>query len=113
MASHAIVETIDIFPTLTDLTGLPAPEELEGLSLREQLENPEAVSRKPAFGHWTRGQVTVRDEEWQLIVNRPEGGLEGFELFDFRENQEGVRKNPDEHPEVVNQLLELLDDLTE
>ncbi len=87
--SNAVVETIDIFPTLTDLTGMPSPVEFEGYSLRKQLEDASAMSSKPAFGHWTRGQATVRNDEWRLIVHRPDGEIEGFELFDFRESEAG------------------------
>ncbi|MFM9010187.1 MAG: sulfatase [Planctomycetota bacterium] len=38
----AIVELLDIYPTLVDLCGLPRPEGLEGRSLRPLLENPKA-----------------------------------------------------------------------
>lgn len=111
MISDAIVETIDIFPTLTDLTGLDSPPELEGFSLRDQLEDPNSITNKPAYAHWTRGQVTVRDEEWRLIVHRPADEIEGFELFDFREKSEGVRANPEDHSYIVEQLLEKIDQL--
>ncbi len=103
--SDAIVETVDLFPTLTDLTGTTAPEGLHGKSLRDQLDDPEAPSNKAAYAHFRRGQATVRNEEWRLIVHRPEERIEGFELFDFREESNGERKNPDEYPEIVEKLL--------
>jgi iduronate 2-sulfatase len=40
-ASAAIVESIDIFPTLCDLAGLPIPEFAHGESLKPMLEEPE------------------------------------------------------------------------
>ncbi|MGM0507223.1 MAG: sulfatase [Bacteroidota bacterium] len=105
VASHTIVETIDIFPTLTDLAGLPTPEEVEGNSLRDQLEEPGSVSDQSAFAHWNRGQSTVRTDDWRLIVHRPDDEIEGFELFDFRESEEGVRVNPDEFKSIVEEHL--------
>jgi arylsulfatase A-like enzyme len=45
--SDALVSLIDLFPTLCDLTGVPAPNGVDGLSLRPVLE-PRAV--KPAMG---------------------------------------------------------------
>ncbi len=109
VVSEAIVETVDIFPTLLDLAGLTAPDNLEGHSLRNQLEDPSLPSQKPAFAHWNRGQETVRTEEWRLLVHRPDEEIEGFELFDFRENSEGERVNPENHPDVVDRLLEKLE----
>jgi len=103
--SDAIIETIDIYPTLADLTGMPAPDGLQGLSLRDQLESSHAPSKKAAYAHWAGGQATVRTEEWRLIVHRPDGETEGFELFDFRQKSDGLRKNPDDYPEVVEDLL--------
>ncbi len=107
--SDAIVETIDIFPTLLDLAGLSAPDGLEGHTLRVQLDDPGAPSQKPAFAHWNRGQETVRTDEWRLIVHRPEGETEGFELFDFRESSEGERVNPENYPNVVERLMDKLE----
>lgn len=46
----ALVETVDLFPTLTDLAGLPAPAVSDGVSLRPWLRNPAAPSR-PAVYH--------------------------------------------------------------
>lgn len=105
--SDAVVETVDLFPTLTDLTGVPTPGGLHGNSLRDQLRDAKASSNKPAYGHW-RGQTTVRNDEWRLIVHRSDGEIEGFELFDFREDPEGRRRSPEHHPAVVEELLEQL-----
>jgi iduronate 2-sulfatase len=48
--SNAVVELIDIYPTLTDLCGLSASKELEGESLKPILEDPET---KTKGGAWT------------------------------------------------------------
>ncbi len=106
---HATVETVDLFPTLTELAGLPAPEGIYGTSLKPLLDNPEAPSLKPAFSHW-RGEETVRDDRWRMIVQGSAAGddISGIELFDFEESVEGVRVDPDDHPEVVERLLDAL-----
>ena len=46
----AVVEFIDIFPTLADLAGLPAPAGIEGRSLRPLLDDPSAP--------WTAGAIS-------------------------------------------------------
>ena len=50
--SNAIVETVDIYPTLTDLA---APKGLDGNSLKPQLEDPLTPFLKAAFAHFRRG----------------------------------------------------------
>ena len=38
--TNAVVETVDIFPTLCELTGLPQPMHADGISLSPQLDDP-------------------------------------------------------------------------
>ena len=47
--SGAVVEMIDIYPTLADLCGLPAPAHVQGRSLRPQLDDPAAPGRDAAL----------------------------------------------------------------
>ncbi len=49
--TDAIVELLDIYPTLADLCRLPAPKALEGSSLRSLLEDP-TKTVKPAGFTW-------------------------------------------------------------
>ncbi len=104
--SDAIVEAVDVYPTLTDLAGLPTPGDLHGNSLRPQLENPGEPSSKPAFAFYGRGQTSVRVDEWRLLQHRDDDNILGYELFDFRNNDEGIRMNPDDYPAVISELSE-------
>ncbi len=103
---HATVETIDIFPTLTDLAGLPSPQGIFGVSLRPLLDDPGGASLKPAFSHW-RGEEAVRDERWRLVVQgaAKNDQVEAIELFDFKDSVEGIRVDHEAHPDVVERLL--------
>lgn len=53
-ACDALVELLDVFPTLADLCGLPAPAGGEGQTLRPWLENPRRPSRPAAFSQFPR-----------------------------------------------------------
>jgi len=104
----AVVESVDLFPTLTELCGLPAPDGLSGRSLRPYLQDPKAPSAKPALAWFTRGQSTIRTDDWRLIVHQPNAATRGVELFDFRSSPEGRRVDPQTEPAVVAQLRALL-----
>ncbi len=79
-----IVEFVDIFPTLTELAGLPIPEELDGVSLVPLLEKPDLKWNRPAFSQVefreTAGR-SVRTARWRY-VEWGENGSEGTELYD-------------------------------
>ena len=76
-------ELLDIYPTLVDLCGLESREELEGMSLRPLLEDPEATRKRPAVTTHRRGNHSVRDERWRYI--RYKDGTE--ELYDHQEDE--------------------------
>jgi iduronate 2-sulfatase len=98
--SDALVELLDIYPTLADLCGLPAPANLEGASLRPILENPRATVKqaaltqhpRPAYppgrsapevmGHSIRTDH-YRYTEWRKLKG---GELVGQELYDHRQD---------------------------
>lgn len=102
--STQLTETVDIFPTLTDLAGLPAPAGLDGRSLRPALENPATATTKPARGYWTNGQHTIRDDRWRLIVSRAAGGAAQYELFDYTSDPDETRNVAARHRDVVARL---------
>jgi iduronate 2-sulfatase len=103
--SDAIVETVDVFPTLADLCRLPAPEGLDGRSLLPQLLDPSAASTKPALGFWSGGQRTVRTDRWRLISKFTNGdAAPQFELFDYQDDPNETRNHADENPVVIEEL---------
>ncbi|MEM7034547.1 MAG: sulfatase [Chloroflexota bacterium] len=62
------VGLLDLYPTLTDLCGLPVPDNLDGVSLGPLLAKPNADSpelRAPEFTIQGRGNYSLRDEEWR------------------------------------------------
>ncbi|MDN3690435.1 sulfatase [Cyclobacterium jeungdonense] len=84
--SQEAVELLDIYPTLVELTGLPAKEGLEGISLLPQIRNPETSRERPAITTHNPGNHSVRSDRWRYI--RYADGSE--ELYDHE-------KDPHEH----------------
>lgn len=52
--TKALVEFVDIYPTLADLAGLPILEELEGLSVAPLLDDPNLPWKTAAFSQYPR-----------------------------------------------------------
>ena len=69
-ASEAMVELIDVYPTLADLAELKAPNHLQGISLRPLLGHPDRLGkRKYAYSVVTRGPknlgYALRNQNWR------------------------------------------------
>jgi iduronate 2-sulfatase len=101
-----MVETLDVFPTLCDLAGLPKPGYLQGVSLLPLLKNPSGQGHV-AIAYRNKAQ-TIRTETHRLIVHR-----DGFaELYDHTtragETKNVAKNNPDLVEELGQQLKKRL-----
>ncbi len=106
------VELVDLHPTLADLCGLKAPEDLDGKSLKPLLENPKAEWSKPAFTQVRRGKdVTgrsVRTERFRYT--EWDEAKRGMQLYDHETDpheQVNLANDP-KHAETMKQLQALL-----
>jgi choline-sulfatase len=83
--SDALVSLIDLLPTLCDLTGVPAPANVDGLSLRPVLERRAQQVREIVFAEYYGKQAwrvpirMVRTARWKYV--RYQG--HGEELYDL------------------------------
>ena len=86
--SRAIVELVDLYPTLADLAGLRTAVDLQGVSLRPLLDDPGRAWSRPAFtqcqrgkanGNWVFGR-SVRTDRWRYT--EWDKGRQGIELYD-------------------------------
>lgn len=75
-------ELLDIYPTLIELAGLSARDDLEGLSLVPQLTDPSVPRERPAVTSHNKGNHGIRSEHWRYIVYAD--GSE--ELYDMRKD---------------------------
>lgn len=92
-STTALVEFVDIYPTLCDLAGLPLPSHLEGLSAKPLLDHPALPWKSAAFSQYPRsdtGQPLMgyalrtdryRYVEWQ---DRNSGQVLAQELYDHQ-----------------------------
>ncbi|WP_372847361.1 sulfatase-like hydrolase/transferase [Pontiella sp.] len=61
------VSLINVYRTLAELTGLEAPDYVDGFSLVPQLKDPSTPITEPAICTWGRGNYTVRNRDWRYI----------------------------------------------
>lgn len=100
MATQAMVETLDVFPTLCDLAGLPKPGYLHGVSLLPLLKDPKEKGHV-AIGY-RRSNRTIRTDTHRLILHG-----DGFaELYDHTTKAGETRNVAKKHPELVKSLTE-------
>lgn len=83
--SKALAELVDLYLTLADLCGLPAPKYLDGKSLKPVLEDPSATVKDAAFTQIRRGSdydgYSIRTARWRYTLW--DDGRRGAQLFDL------------------------------
>lgn len=83
----------DIYPTLSELAGIPKREDLDGISLAKVLSGEHKQVREALFTAYRNTVRAVRDQKWKLI-RYPERDY--TQLFDLEND-----------PEEINNLAEL------
>jgi iduronate 2-sulfatase len=66
-ATDAMVETLDVFPTLCDLAGITKPDFVDGVSLLPLLNNPNSTGHSAVA--YSRGARTIRTKTHRLILH--------------------------------------------
>jgi iduronate 2-sulfatase len=109
----ALVEFVDIYPTLAELAGLPQSPHCEGTSFAPLLSNPAQPWKKAAFSDYLRpGREkftgrSVRTEHWRYTewVNDKEENA-GVELYDHQTDPDENRNMAD-RPEFKAVVAEM------
>lgn len=116
----ALVEFVDIYPTLTELAGLPLPGHLEGTSFKPLLDDPNRVWKPAAFSQYPRNAgktgagklmgYSMRTDRYRFTVWVSESDhtkVDATELYDHQlDPQENVNiaKDP-ANAELVAKLM--------
>jgi iduronate 2-sulfatase len=113
-ATQSLAESVDLYPTLCELTGLPTPANLDGRSLAATLRDPSAPTKDAVFHVYPRGRRlgrAVRTSrhrlvEWKRPRQSPDEAI--LELYDY-ESDPGETKNlAAEQPDVAEKLQAIL-----
>ena len=98
-ATQAMVETLDIFPTLVDLAKIPTASHAQGESLVPTINAPSDSKGHPAISY-SRNAQTIRTTTHRLIAHK--GGH--LELYDHRTPAGETKNLADTQPELTTEL---------
>ena len=116
-STRQLAETVDIFPTLAELAGLPAPkgpQPIDGTSLVPVLRDPTARVRDHACHAYPRGQRmgrAIRTERYRMVEWKRIGASADtaeFELYDYATDPLETRNLAAAKPEVLAELRAIL-----
>ena len=114
--TDSIVEFVDVYPTLSELAGLPLPGHLEGLSFKPLLDDPSRPWKQAAFSQYPRNQkgglmgYSMRTARYRFTVWVARGDhakIDAVELYDHQSDPQentNVAKFP-ANAALVEQLM--------
>lgn len=96
-----LVQNIDIMPTVLDLLGIPISHQIQGISLREIMENKKNALTNKYVLSYTYGLLSIRLKRWKLIVRL------NNDLFDSNSRLEDVKSFLDKDMLFKKELFDL------
>jgi iduronate 2-sulfatase len=114
--TKSLVEIVDLFPTVVEMSGGKVPSGRDGMSLEPVLEDPTKNHRPFALSQYPRGSVmgySLRNDRWRYNEWIKAGTKEvvSRELYDHSESPTPMKNLVDEaeHAELVARLSKQLD----
>jgi len=122
--TDGIVESVDLYPTLANLAGLPIPNELDGFSMVPLMKAPERPWKKAAFSQFPRPWMyknqpevmgySVRTKDFRYTEWRSfqDGQVQSKELYHYPKGCRLEDKNiagSAKYRAIQSQLKQLLD----
>lgn len=113
--TKAFAESVDIYPTLCELAGLPVPAGLDGSSLLSVARDPQAAGKDSAVHVYPRGERigrAVRTARHRLVEWKVPGesaDTADLELYDYVSDPLETKNLADAEPATVAALRAILD----
>ena len=119
--TDALVQSIDIYPTLAKLCGLAPPKDIDGRTFLDLLNDPslrsgicnqlQSIVRRSLWGQPRMYAVTLRSRDyrytqWQKDLGR--GDIIFQELYDHRSDPDEVDNLAAKKPKMIKQFAELI-----
>jgi len=81
---NTFAELVDLYPTVSEVCGLPIPEQIQGKSLAKTLDDPKHAVRDAAFCV-NGGSFLLRTDRWAYIRHGRDG-QNGKQLYDMEKD---------------------------
>jgi iduronate 2-sulfatase len=116
--SAALVETVDVYPTLTALCGIAAPDYLQGTSMAPLLQAPNRVWKEAVFGRYPRSRnkfmgYSVRTARYRYnqYIEVATGKILDSELYDVVNDPLGYKNLVDkkDNEQLAVKLKDMLE----
>lgn len=100
----ALIESIDVYPSLCKLAGLPLPKHLQGQSFAGLMHDPQADWKQAAVGRYRNGD-TIRTDKFRFTeYTNPKGKRTARMLYDHVEDPDENSNISNTHPEATRDL---------
>ncbi|MBP0902973.1 sulfatase [Mariniflexile gromovii] len=103
--NNETILTMDLFPTIMDFVGGKQPENIDGISLKNNLIKGEALPQRDLFWGYA-GRKAMRQGDWKLILNNKNSEPLLFNLKDDLGENNNLAK---QYPDLVKGMLDTLD----
>ena len=110
----ALVETVDIYPTLAELAALPAPAQADGRSFAATLRDPALGTKNYVMHSYPRGERigrAIRTTQHRLVEWKIPGSAADtadIELYDYTADPLETKNIAAEKPEIVTRMRAIL-----
>lgn len=116
--TEALVETVDIYPTLVELASLPAPngtQPMDGKSLVPILRNPDESVRNHAYHCYPKGGRmgrAIRTQFHRLVewkrIGAPASEAE-YEIYDYKNDSLETKNLAVDNPRMIARMMRILE----
>ena len=112
-STSQLTESVDLFPTLSELAGIPAPQgpqPIDGKSLVRVLQDPSDRVRDHAYHAYPKAKLgrAIRTERYRLVEwSKPETETE-WELYDYQKDPLEKENLASKNPQTMAQLQSIL-----
>jgi arylsulfatase A-like enzyme len=103
----ALAYLLDIYPTLCQLAGVDATNDLDGRSLANIIHKKDSKVRDFLFTAYMENERTIRDNQFKLFARLGEGPTELFDLQNDPHELHDLSANPEHSDRIVKLQSEL------